>query len=83
MNYWHLALLMIAPLLGAALFYGVLRAVIYGAFRWNRMGEVLRKIGFAGPAEMLSRALTSLFWTMVGVIGLMLIGLIFQMLKLG
>ncbi len=83
MNYWRLALLITVPLLGAALLYGVLRAVIYGAFRWERMGKVLRKIGYPGPAEMLSRALMSLFWTMVGVIGLVLIGLIFQMLKLG
>ncbi len=83
MNYWHLALLITIPLLGAALFYGVLRAVIYGAFRWKAMGELLQKIGYPGPAEMLSRALMSLFWTMIGVIGLMLIGLIFQMLKLG
>ncbi len=82
MNYWHLAILIVVPLLCLALIYGALRTIIYGAFRWKRSREALQKMGYPGPSEMLSRALMNLLWTFVALIGLMLIGLIFQVLKL-
>jgi hypothetical protein len=80
MNYWHLTILIVVPIVGAAVMYGALRAVIWGAFRWQRSREALQKIGYPGPEVLLSRILMQVLWTVVGVIGLMLIGLLFQKL---
>lgn len=49
-------------------------------------GNGLRKCcghsAIAGPRDLVKRTLMSLLWTVVAVIGLMLIGLLFQILKL-
>jgi hypothetical protein len=74
MNYWHLTWVV-----GAMLTCGVL---IYTAIRWKRTPEVLEAFGYRGPKDLLKRTLMSLLWTVVGMIALILVGLLFQILKL-
>jgi len=75
MNYWHLTWV-IAALLAC----GVL---IYAALRTGRVPEALRVlVGYRGPKDLLKRALMNLLWTMVAMVGLVLIGLLFKVLKL-
>lgn len=81
MNYWHLTILIVVPIVGAALLYVALRTVIYAAFRWQGSRQALQKIGYPGPKELLSRILMNLLWTLMGVIGLILVGLLFQKLQ--
>jgi hypothetical protein len=72
--YWHLIWVV-----GALLACG---GLIYAAIRWKRTPEVLRAFGYRGPRDLLKRTLMSLLWTVVAIIGLMLIGLLFKVLKL-
>jgi hypothetical protein len=80
MIYWYLSLAVCGLAAALALIYGAVRGLVFAAFGWHRSREVLQKLGYAGPKEMLSRMLRNLLWTAVAAIGLVLAGMLFQWL---
>jgi hypothetical protein len=66
MNYWHLTLIIAVCLACGALAYAIARS--------PRLPEALEALGYRGPRALLRGFLREAFWTLVAIIGLVLLG---------